>query len=207
LAIIRGEADVALSRDRTSAEYREALAAIQQESQRLSRLVEDLLNLARADAGRVQLKMEDLYLNELLSECCRAVQPLAAARQIELECRCAGDIAFRVDEVLLRRMVVNLLDNAVRYTLPGGKVSATLEAPGPDVRIHIADTGIGIDAEASRHVFERFYRADQARSRKQDGFGLGLSIVKWIAESHQGAVELASQSGAGSTFTVRLARR
>jgi signal transduction histidine kinase len=104
-------------------------------------------------------------------------------------------------------MVVNLLDNAVRYTLPGGKVSATLEAQGPDVRIRVTDTGIGIDAEASRHVFERFYRADQARSRQQDGFGLGLSIVKWIAESHQGGVELASQPGAGSTFTVRLARQ
>jgi heavy metal sensor kinase len=207
LAIIRGEADVALSRDRTAAEYRESLAAIQDESQRLSRLVDDLLNLARADAGRVQIKVEDLYLNELLSECCRSVQPLAAARQIDLQCRCAEDIAFRGDEVLLRRMVVNLLDNAVRYTLPGGKVSATLEAQGPDVRIRVTDTGIGIDAEASRHVFERFYRADQARSRQQDGFGLGLSIVKWIAESHQGGVELASQPGAGSTFTVSLARQ
>jgi heavy metal sensor kinase len=207
LAIIRGEADVALSRDRSAAEYSEALVAIQQESQRLSRLVEDLLNLARADAGRVQLKVEDLYLDELLSECCRSVQPLAAARQIELQCRCAEDVAFRGDEVLLRRMVVNLLDNAVRYTPPGGKVSATLEAHGPDVRIRVADTGIGIDPEASRHVFERFYRADQARSRQQDGFGLGLSIVKWIAESHHGVVELASQPGAGSTFTVRLARQ
>lgn len=207
LAIIRGEADVALSRDRTAAEYRESLNAIQQESQRLSRLVEDLLNLARADAGRVQLKVEDLYLNELLSECCRSVQPLAAARQIDLQCRCAEDVAFRGDEVLLRRMVVNLLDNAVRYTPPGGKVSATLEAQGPDVRILVTDTGIGIDAEASRHVFERFYRADQAHSREQDGFGLGLSIVKWIAESHHGAVELASRPGAGSTFTVRLARQ
>jgi len=206
LAVIRGEADVALSRERTAAEYRESLATIQQESQRLSRLVDDLLNLARADAGRVQLRVEDLYLNDLLAECCRSVQPLAAARQIDLQCRCAEDVPFRGDEGLLRRMVANLLDNAIRYTPPGGKVQASLEAQGPDVRIRIADTGIGIAPEASERVFERFYRADESRSRQQDGFGLGLSIVKWIAESHRGAVELTSQPGAGSTFTVRLAR-
>ncbi|MBZ5576352.1 MAG: heavy metal sensor histidine kinase [Acidobacteriia bacterium] len=204
LAVIRGEADVALSRERTAAEYRESLATIQLESQRLSRLVDDLLNLARADAGRVQLRVEELYLNDLLTECCRAVQPLAAARQIDVQCRCAEDVPFRGDEGLLRRMVANLLDNAVRYTPPGGTVSATLEAQGADVRIRIADTGVGIGPEASRHIFERFYRADPARSRQQDGFGLGLAIVKWIAESHHGAVELASEPGAGSTFTVRL---
>lgn len=207
LAVIRGEADVALSRDRSAAEYRESLATIQQESQRLSRLVDDLLNLARADAGRVQLRVEELYLNDLVAECCRSVQPLAAAREIELECRATGDVPFRGDESLLRRMVINLLDNAVRYTPPGGKVSATLEQQDGDVRIRIADTGIGIAPEASQHVFERFYRADESRSRRQDGFGLGLSIVKWIAESHHGAVELTSEPGAGSTFTVRLARQ
>ncbi len=206
LAVIRGEADVALSRERTAGEYRDSLATIQQESQRLSRLVDDLLNLARADAGRVQLRIEELYLNDLLAECCRSLQPLAAARNIELQCRCAEDVSFRGDEGLLRRMVINLLDNALRYTPPGGTVSATLETQGPDVRIRIADTGIGIAPEAAQRVFERFYRADESRSRQQDGFGLGLSIVKWIAESHHGAVELNSRPGAGSTFTVRLAR-
>jgi heavy metal sensor kinase len=207
LAVIRGEADVALSRERPAAEYRESLATIQQEAQRLSRLVDDLLNLARADAGRVQLRIEELYLNDLLAECCRSVQPLAAGRQIELECRCAGDVPFRGDEGLLRRMVINLLDNAVRYTPPGGKVEAVLESQGPDVRIRIADTGVGIAPEASQRVFERFYRADPSRSREQDGFGLGLSIVKWIAESHHGQVELTSHPGSGSTFTVHLARQ
>jgi len=164
------------------------------------------LNLARADAGRVQLRIEELYLNDLLADCCRSVQPLASARNIDLECRSTEDVPFRGDEGLLRRMVINLLDNAVRYTPPGGKVSAALEAEGPDVRIRIADTGLGIAPESASRVFERFYRADESRSREQDGFGLGLSIVKWVAESHHGAVELTSQPGAGSTFTVRLAR-
>jgi two-component system OmpR family sensor kinase len=202
LAIIRGEAEVALSHERSTAEYKESLAVIQEESKRLSRLVDDLLNLARADAGHVQLHVEQLYLNDLLSECCRSVQPLAAARNIELECRSGEDVAVQGDEELLRRMVVNLLDNAIRYTPPGGRVSAVLDADGPDVRIRVADTGVGIAPDATGRLFERFYRVDKAR--KQGGFGLGLAIVKWIAESHHGAVELTSQPGLGSTFTVRL---
>jgi heavy metal sensor kinase len=207
LAVIRGEADIALSQERHAAEYRESLAIIHEEARRLSRLVDDLLNLARADAGHVQLRVEELYLNDLLAECCRSVQPLAGGREIELTCSAAEDVAFRGDEELLRRMVVNLLDNAIRYTPPGGKVSASLEAIGSHIRIRVADTGVGITAEASKHVFERFFRADQARSRQNGGFGLGLAIVKWIAESHHGAVELTSQPGSGTTITVRLERR
>lgn len=206
LAVIQGEADVALSRDRSAAEYKESLATIQEESRRLARLVDDLLNLASADAGHVQLRVEELYLNDLLAECCRSVRPLAAARNIELECQSGHDVAVRGDEELLRRMILNLLDNAIRYTPPGGRVSAAVETLGSEVRIQVADTGIGIPPEASSHVFERFYRADKARSRQEGGFGLGLSIVKWIAESHHGAVELASQPGHGSTFTVHLQR-
>ncbi|HEV3332307.1 MAG TPA: heavy metal sensor histidine kinase [Bryobacteraceae bacterium] len=206
LSVIQGEADVALSRERSAAEYKESLANIQDESRRLARLVADLLNLASADAGHVQLRVEELYLNDLLAECCRSVRPLAAARNIELECHSSHDVTVRGDEELLRRMILNLLDNAIRYTPPGGRVSAGVETQGSEIRIQVADTGIGIAPEASLHVFERFYRADKARSRQEGGFGLGLSIVKWIAESHHGAVELASQPGQGSTFTVHLQR-
>ncbi len=206
LAVIQGEADVALSRDRSAAEYKESLATIQEESRRMARLVDDLLNLASADAGHLQLRVEELYLNDLLAECCRSVRPLAVARKIELECLSGQDVAVRGDEELLRRMILNLLDNAIRYTPPGGHVSARVETQGSEVRIQVADTGMGIAPEASAHVFERFYRADKARSRQEGGFGLGLSIVKWIAESHHGAVELASQPGRGSTFTVHLQR-
>lgn len=206
LSIIRGEADVALSHDRSGAEYRQSLAIILDESRRLSRLVDDLLNLARADAGRVKLQSEEFYLNDLLAECCRSAQSLAAARGIALECRPAGDAPFRGDEELLRRLVMNLLDNAIRYTLPGGRVSAALEAEESRFRIRIADTGVGISPDAAPHVFERFYRADTARSRQDGGFGLGLAIVKWIAESHHGEVAVATAPGAGSTFTVTLPR-
>jgi two-component system, OmpR family, sensor kinase len=209
LAVIRGEAEVALAKERSPSEYQESLAVIHEESRRLSRLVEDLLNLARADAGRVQLRVEELYLNELVADCCRSMESQAAARSIQLQCGAREDVAVRGDEELLRRMVLNLLDNAVRYTPPGGKVSASVEARDGEVRVCVADTGVGIAPEAAAHVFERFYRVDQARSRQKPGaapacFGLGLSIVKWIAESHHGTVELTSQPGTGSTFTVRL---
>jgi heavy metal sensor kinase len=204
LSVIRGEADVALDRDRSAAEYRESLAIIQDEARRLTRLVDDLLNLARADAGHVNLRLEEFYLNDLLAECCRSMQARASAQNVELECRPASDVSFRGDQELLRRAVVNLLDNAIRYTPAGGRVEVSLERAPDGLRIQVRDTGIGISPDVAPHVFERFYRGDQARSRQNGGFGLGLSIVQWIAESHDGKVELDSQPGAGSTFTVLL---
>jgi signal transduction histidine kinase len=176
------------------------------ESRRLSRLVEDLLNLARADAGRVRLQTHDLYLNELVSDCCRSAQVLAGARGVAIECRPGEDLPYQGDEDLLRRLVMNLLDNAVRYTPPGGKVSAEVQPNGTAVRVRVSDTGVGIAPQDAAHVFERFYRAGEARSREDGGFGLGLAIVKWIAESHRGTVECASRVGEGSTFTVTLPR-
>jgi len=206
LAVIQGEADVSLSQDRPAAEYRESLAIILDESRRLSRLVDDLLNLARADAGRVRLQVDEFYFNDLLAECCRSLQALARARRIELACLPSEDVAYRGDQELLRRLVVNLLDNAIRYTPAGGRITASLETHGEQLLVRIADTGIGISAEAARHIFERFYRVDKARSRAEGGFGLGLSIVKWIAESHRGAVAVSSRPEEGSTFTVTLPR-
>jgi heavy metal sensor kinase len=207
LSVIRGEADVALSQERGAAEYRQSLAIVLDESRRISRLVDDLLNLARADSRHVRLEIEEFYLNDLLAECCRSVQSMAAAKGVEVECRAGDqDVTFRGDEELLRRMVMNLVENAIRYTPAGGRVSVALEVAGARVLVRIADTGVGIAPEMVPHVFDRFFRADPARSRQNGGFGLGLAIVKWIAESHQGAVELTSEVGSGSTFTVTLPR-
>ncbi len=206
ISVIRGEADVALSQERGNAEYRESLGIVLDESRRLSRLVDDLLNLARADAGHVKLQTHDFYLNELLTDCCRSVQGLAAARHLTLECRPGNDLQFTGDEQLLRRLVINLLDNAIRYTPAGGKVTASLEAGAENVLLRVSDTGIGIAPEDVARLFERFYRTDEARSRQDGGFGLGLAIVKWIADSHHGTVECSSQCGSGSCFTVTLPR-
>lgn len=204
VSIIRGEADVALARDRTAAEYRDSLRVVLDESRRLSLLVDDLLSLARADAGRVVLRTEEFYLNEMIADCCRSVQGLAVQRGVEIECSGADDIEFRGDEQLLRRMVLNLLDNAIRYTPSGGRVTVSLENGDGATRILVKDTGIGIAAGETARIFERFYRSAEARSRRDGGFGLGLAIVRWIAECHRGSVECASEPGKGSTFTVSL---
>ena len=204
IAVIRGEADVALSQDRSAAAYRETLAVILDESRRLSRLVDDLLNLARADAGNVRLQIREFYLSDLLQDCCRSAQALAAARGIAIECRSPEDAPFHGDEELLHRLVMNLLDNAIRHTPAGGRVAVTLDSAGAEMRLRISDTGWGIAPEALPHLFERFYRGDAARSRQDGGFGLGLAIVKWIAESHHGVVAVESAPGAGSTFTVTM---
>ncbi len=206
IAVIRGEADVALDHDRGPAEYRESLAVIQDEARRLTRLIDDLLNLARADAGHVSLRIEEFYVNDLLAECCRSIQTKANAKKIDLECHCPEDVAYRGDQELIRRLVLNLLENAIRYTPEGGRVEVKVEDSASELHIQVADTGIGIPPETATHVFERFYRGDQARSRQNGGFGLGLSIVKWIAESHNGSVELSTKPGLGSTFTVLLHR-
>ena len=207
VSVVRGEADVALSRERPASEYRDALQAIHEESKRLSILIDDLLNLTRADAGHYALRAGELYWNDLLAECCRSAQALAAGKAITIECRVDGDVPYRGDEALLRRMTLNLLDNAIRYTPAGGKVTAVLDRRPAGVDIRIVDNGIGIAAGAIPRVFERFYRGDEARSRVAGGFGLGLPIVKWLAEAHGGPAALASTPGPGPTFTVRLPSR
>jgi len=206
LAVIRGEADVALGQDRSPGEYQESLVIIQDEARRLTRLVDDLLHLARADAGHVNLRFEEFYLNDLLAECCRAFQAAAQAKRIDLQCVCPGDVPFSGDPELIRRLVLNLIDNALRHTQEGGRVTVDLQAAGHELQIRVADNGSGISSDAAPHIFERFYRGDQARSRQDGGFGLGLSIVKWIAQSHQGDVDFTTEPGAGTTFTVLLHR-
>src|SRR4051794_3860944 len=146
LSVIRAEADLAISKDRPAGEYRESLALILDESRRLSCLIDDLLNLARADAGAVKLRVDAFYFNDLLAECCRSVEGAAAPRGVRVECRTAADVPFSGDEVLLRRLLMNLLDNAVRYTPAGGVVTAALDAETSGVRLRVSDTGVGIAA-------------------------------------------------------------
>ncbi|MBO0726294.1 MAG: heavy metal sensor histidine kinase, partial [Blastocatellia bacterium] len=204
LAIIRGEADVALSQDREPGEYRETLEIIQDEARLLSGIVDDMLSLARADAGQRRLKLEEFYLNDLVEECVHSARALALNKSLSLNFESSDETAVRGDEDLLRQMVVNLLDNAIKYTPDGGSVSVKLWRENGLVRLRVTDNGIGIPAEAAARVFERFYRVDKARSRAEGGSGLGLPIVKWIAEAHQGSVNLESAPDRGSSFTVSL---
>lgn len=204
LSIIRGEADVALSDERDPAEYRDALSIIHDEAKRLSRIVDDMLALARSDAGLQFLQVEEFYLNDVIEECCKAARVLASGKGISLTASPMMDVAFRGDEGLVRRMILNLLDNAIKFTPAGGAVTVALVCESAKVKIVVCDTGVGIPSESVPHVFERFYRANKARSRAEGGSGLGLSIAKWAAEAHKGTIELQSVPGHGSTFTVSL---
>jgi heavy metal sensor kinase len=206
IAIIRGEAEVTLSQNRDPKEYRDALAVIQDEARILSRLVDDMLALARADAGERQMTVAEFYLNDLVEDCCRAAQVLALRKTISLQFAPAPDITFCGDEELLRRLLLNLLDNAIKYTPKGGVVCVELGVEESQIHINVADTGIGIPAEAGADVFERFYRVDKARTRGEGGSGLGLAIAKWVAEAHQGSIRFTSRQGQGTTFTVILPR-
>ncbi len=204
LTIIHGEAQVSLSHDHTAEEYRQSLAIVRDQAKRMAGIVSDMLALARADAGEQQLATEDLYLNDLVTESCHAAQTLVVQKGIELKCEPCDDLLFHGNEELLRRMIVNLVDNAIRYTPAGGTVSVKLSCERPVARLTVSDTGIGIPPESIDRVFDRFYRVRDPRAQANGGSGLGLSIVKLAAESHHGSVNVVSQPGHGSTFTVNL---
>jgi two-component system, OmpR family, sensor kinase len=207
LAILRGEAEVAMSqKGRTAEEYLESLKILHEETTRLIKIVEDLFTLTRADAGQYRLTPQDVYLEEVVADCAHSVRTLAREKNIELKMDAGSECLVRGDQDLLRRMILNLLDNAIKYTAPGGRVEIACRASDGECEVHITDTGSGIPAELQSRVFERFFRVDQARSRlgNAGGAGLGLSIAQWIAEAHKGRLELAQSSSAGSHFAVYM---
>ncbi len=210
VAVVCGESEVALSQPmRAEAEYRESLTIVNDEGQRLTRMVEDLFTLARADAGEYPLVVADFYLDESMNECVRSVRSLAAQKDLEILYEApASEIAFRGDEPLVRRMVLNLLHNAIKYTPEGGQVRVNVKEGQHNCEVVIRDTGPGIPVAAQPHVFDRFFRVDKARSRDESlngsGAGLGLSIAKWVAELHGGSIVLDRSDSTGSTFIISL---
>lgn len=205
IALIRTTAELTLRRERTPQTYREALRQIVAESERTARLIEDLLLLARADAGLPALPLERLELTPLVRDVCEQGQILAQARQLEISTEVPDEpIYVEANDPALRRLLLLLVDNAVKYTPAGGHITVSLgrDLHGATVAVH--DTGIGIPGSALPHVFERFYRADESRNRDAGGAGLGLSIAKWIAERHNASLEAESVVGQGSTFRVRF---
>lgn len=208
VAILRGESEVALSQQARSAEeYRESLGVLHQEAERLTQIVEDLFTLTRADAGQYPLQPGDFYLDDLISECLHSARTLALAKKITLNYEDASEAPIQADESLLRRMILNLLDNAIKYTQEGGRVTVSCRRAGDEYALSITDTGTGIPAELQPRIFERFFRADKARSRAENdggGAGLGLSISRWIAEAHHGRLDLTRSDSSGSTFTAYL---
>ena len=202
VSIMRTAADVTLSQPvRDEGDYREALATVSQQSSRLTRLVDDMLVLARADGGGYPVIMAPVDLTTLVNECIRELSMRAEDKSIEIR-SALEPISLKGDESLLRRMFSNLLGNALAYTPPGGSVAVSLARSDGRVMLQVADTGPGIPPEDRERVFERFVRLDTARTA--GGAGLGLAIARWVAEAHGGGVRILSSGPGGSVFAATL---
>lgn len=207
VALIRTNAELTLRHPRTQAEYRGALNRILELSEETSQLIEQLLTLARADAGETHLKYEIVPLTPLLERVSQQARVLADAKGLIFVKKLGGGAATRTvngDPAALERLFLTVLDNAVKYTPTGGSVAFRLRAEDEQAVIEIEDTGMGIAEDELPRIFDRFYRADQARSREIRGCGLGLSIARWIAEMHKGTIEAESRLGEGSLFRIRV---
>ena len=203
----RTAANVALQQlHRDEQEYRRALEMIEQQADRLSRIVDDMFTLARADAGTYPVRKQPMYLDEVIDEAAAAGRVVASTRDVCIEFSGTRSASFVGDEELIRRLVVNLLDNAIRYSPAGGAIRVGLRRVGDGYVILVSDQGPGIPLESQPHIFERFYRVDVSRKRgdRDGGAGLGLALVQWVAHLHGGDATLTESSESGSTFTVVL---
>jgi two-component system, OmpR family, sensor kinase len=218
IAIVRGEADIALAvADRRPEEYRESLTVVRAEARRLSRIVHDLFLLARVDTGQQQLQLSHFYLDELIVDCAHNARSLASRRGMTVYTHVSHEAPVRGDEDLIQRLILNLLDNAIKYSREGGQVDITLTRDVGCHRVIVHDNGPGIPPDIAAHIFERFYRADSSRTREATpasstdddvsrtaGAGLGLAIARWVAEAHGGSLVLAHSSESGSEFVFTL---
>ncbi|HEY0303465.1 MAG TPA: HAMP domain-containing sensor histidine kinase [Longimicrobiales bacterium] len=200
IAVLRARTDVALQRERSGEEYHEILSNVSGEAERLGNLVENMLLLARADAGQWPVQRVKVYLDDVLMDAASAARALGTAKNVRIDLGTLDEAAVSGDPTLLRQLLMILLDNAINFTPDGGKVTAMAERNGRACHITIKDTGVGIPASALPHVFERFFRADPARSR--GGVGLGLSIARWIVDVHNGRISVQSAEGQGTTVRV-----
>lgn len=202
VAIIRGESEVALSKDsRTADDYQQSLAIVQDESKRLTKIVDDLFALARADSGEIRPDMRPVYVDEIVSDCVRAIRTLADERDIKIDLS-AKEMPLKGDETLLRRLFLNLLDNAVKYNIRGGSIRIRVERN----EVVISNTGEAIPEAEEAAIFDRFYRVERARTQRREtimgGAGLGLSIAKQIAELHGASLQYSRNDNDETVFTV-----
>ena len=208
LSVIEAEATLALRRERDAIEYRDSLSVIAEEAGTMNRLIDQLLALARGDAGEDALIPQPVRLPDLISETVAAMLPLAEEKAIrlsaEIESLEAPKLRVMGDDIGLRRVLVNLLENAIRYTSENGEIVVAAGLQDDAIVWTVQDSGEGISKEHLAHVFERFYRADKTRSRRSGGSGLGLAICRQIIDAHKGTISVESELSIGTTFVVRL---
>jgi len=204
LAVIKAESTLALQKDRQIAEYRQSLETISQEADHMTKIIDQLLTLARSDAGVEKMSFDEVNLSELLRDLASDINVLCQDKGLLLKLDAEKNISVEGDAGKLRQLFLNVLDNAIRYTPGGGVISITLSVEGQTALVTVKDTGIGISQEHLSHIFDRFYRVDKARSRAEGGSGLGLAICKHIVEAHGGEISVESLVGSGTTFYIRL---
>jgi len=205
ISLMRTEAEIALRKSRSEGEYRDALRHILVEAERTTTLIEKLLSLARADSGREALEIRPFDLRETALKVASEWRTVAGSKTLSFtEGITPDEVPIEGDETVLHQLLNILLDNAVKYTPARGKIDLSLDQTDKAAVLTVADSGIGIADEDQPKIFERFYRADKARSREMGGAGLGLAIAFWIVEQHHGSIEVQSSSGEGSTFVVKL---
>ncbi|RMH31324.1 MAG: HAMP domain-containing protein [Nitrospirae bacterium] len=204
LTITKGETELALRRPRQVEDYRSVLESNLEEIDRMSRIVDELLFLSRADLGEIKLHWGPVQLDEVLAHIQQQVTVLGQDRGIQATLTDVTPTTVYGDELRLRELLLNLVDNAVKYSHPGDTIELSLNHMGAYARLQVIDHGIGIAPEEQPRIFDRFYRADAARAHANKGTGLGLAICKWIVEAHRGAIHVHSTLNAGSCFTVLL---
>lgn len=204
LTILKGELEVGLRAPRTPAEYRKILNSSLEEINRLANLVEGLLLLARADAGVLRMDLRPMDLEPLLAEVYGQTKVLAEARNVDFVLEHSAPVSIRGDYERLRRLLLNLIDNGIKYSPSGGRVALSLKAENGWAVLRVTDTGIGIPRDEQEQVFQPFYRADNRGPSVEGGVGLGLSIANSIAEAHGGKIEVDSTPGQGAVFRVLL---
>lgn len=206
LSIARTAAQVTLAQDeRTVAEYRESLATVARQTERLTRMVDDMFELALADLDARPLQLEEVYLDEIVNECVSSARVLANDRAVSVAARTPVDVQMQADQSLIRQMILNLVENAVRHTPAGGSVQVAIEANDERAQIAVSDTGPGIPETERERIFERFVRLEANASH--GGGGLGLPIARWVAQLHRGTLALESTGPAGSRFVAVLPLR
>jgi heavy metal sensor kinase len=207
MTLIDTAAQYSLRRERSREELVEGMQKILRESRRTTALIDDLLLLARGDAGREEVELEPVDAEPIVRDTAQQASTMAAARGVQVAVQVEpGPLPVRAHEPHLRRLLLILADNAIKYTPDGGRVTIAATKDATEIVISVADTGIGISRDDLPHIFERFWRADKVRSREAGGTGLGLPIARQIAEQHGARLDVASEPGRGSVFTVRLPR-
>jgi heavy metal sensor kinase len=205
LTVIRGQLEVALMTASTEKQYREAIETALSNVERLSGIVRTLLQLSQAESGQMALQKEVFDIAERTRAAAEQFRPLAEANRVSISYRGPERSGIFADPVQIERMLLNLMSNAVKYTESGGAINVSLrELPGSLLEIEVRDTGVGIPKEAQPHIFERLYRVRREGQSGNEGYGLGLSFVKWIIEAHGGTIALESEPGVGSAFRVVL---